>query len=62
MLSIAERLIQARGDRRREDVANAVGISISALSMYECGQRVPRDDVKVRLADHYKTTVQKLFF
>lgn len=62
MSKISERLVQARGKKRREEVAANVGISVSALSMYENGHRVPRDDVKIRLADFYKTTVQALFF
>ena len=61
-MNIAERLIKARGDKRREEVAKAVGISLSAIAMYENGERVPRDEIKVRLADYYQTTVQKLFF
>lgn len=61
-MTIAERLIAARGARRREDVANAVGISISALAMYENGDRIPRDGIKIKLADYYNTTVQALFF
>ena len=61
-MTIAERLIAARGARRREDVANAVGISISALVMYENGDRIPRDGIKIKLADYYNTTVQALFF
>ena len=43
-MSVAERLVRARGDRRREDVANAVGVSVSAIAMYENGGRVPRDE------------------
>ena len=61
-MNVAERLIKARGDKRREEVAKAVGISLSAIAMYENGERVPRDEIKVRLADYYQTTVQKLFF
>ena len=61
-MTIAERLIKARGDRRRKDVAAAVGVSVSAIAMYENGERVPRDETKIKLADYYKTTVQKLFF
>ena len=60
--TIAERLRKARGDTAREVVATACGISLSALSMYENGERVPRDEIKVRLAKFYKTTVQALFF
>lgn len=60
-MTIAERLVQARGSIPRDEVANAVGISLSAISMYENGQRVPRDEIKVKLADYYHTTVQALF-
>lgn len=61
-MNVAERLIKARGDKRREEVAKAVGISLSAIAMYENGERIPRDEIKIRLADYYQTTVQKLFF
>lgn len=61
-MTIAERLIEARGQRTRETVAKAVGISLSAISMYECGARVPRDEIKVKLADYYHRSVQDLFF
>ena len=61
-MSIAERLVQARAGRNRKSVCDAVGISLSALSMYENGYRVPRDKIKVRLAQLYQTSVQDLFF
>lgn len=61
-MSIAERLVKARGEQPRDTVARAVGISVSAIAMYENGARIPRDEIKVRLADYYKTTVQELFF
>ena len=61
-MTMAERLRKARGEKTREDVCDAVGISRSALTMYETGQRVPRDEIKVKLADYYNTTVQALFF
>ena len=61
VMTIAERLIAARGDRRREDVADVVGVSLSAIAMYENGERIPRDEIKIRLADYYNTTVQALF-
>ena len=62
MPTIAQRLIDARGDRPRAEVAKAVGISLSALTMYEIGKRVPRDEIKVRLSDYYGVSVQDLFF
>ncbi len=59
---IGNKLIKLRGNKSQSVVANAVGITISALSMYEAGNRVPRDDVKIALAKYYNTTVQELFY
>ena len=59
---IARRLVELRGNESREAVAAAVGVSISAISMYENGERIPRDDVKIRFAKYYKKTVQEIFF
>lgn len=59
---IGKRLTQLRGSRTQAEVANALGISASALSMYECGQRIPRDSVKIRIADYYKKPVHKIFY
>lgn len=60
--AIAERLIELRGNKSQDEVAKAIGISKSALSMYENGSRVPRDEIKVRLANYYKKSVQHIFF
>ena len=59
---IAEILISLRGTKRREEVAAALGLSLSAICMYETGQRVPRDEIKIALADYYGTTVEAIFF
>lgn len=59
---VAENLINLRNGRSREEVAKAVGISISTLQMYENGQRIPRDDIKIKLANSYGVTVQTIFF
>lgn len=59
---IGERLRKLRGNTAREVVANACGISVSALTMYELGERIPRDEIKVALAKYYKRTVQFIFF
>ena len=60
--AVSKRLIDARGEKPQRVVATAVNISVSALGMYESGQRMPRDDIKERLADYYGTTVGSLFF
>ena len=61
-MSTAERLVLARGEESRQSVCDAIGISRSALQMYETGKRIPRDSIKIRLARHYQTTVQDLFY
>ena len=61
-MDLGKRLKELRGDRNREKVAEAVGISASALGMYECNKRIPRDDVKKKLADFYNVSIQQLFF
>ncbi len=43
-------------------VAAACNITTSALSMYENGARVPRDEIKVILAAYYGVTVGYLFY
>lgn len=63
-LTIAKKLLALRQKRNEtiDKVAKNVGISRSALAMYEAGRRVPRDAVKVNLANYYGVTVQELFF
>lgn len=60
--AIADRLKAKRGNKTQQEVADAVGISKSSLSMYENGERIPKDEVKLKLAKYFKTTVQKLFY
>lgn len=59
---IARKLIELRGDKSREEVAKACDISVSALAMYEQGERIPRDDIKIRIAKFYKKSVESIFF
>ncbi len=60
--AIARKLRKCRGDQSRKEVAECVGISVSALRMYENAERIPRDEIKVLLARHYGATVQEIFF
>lgn len=60
--AVAKKLVELRGDKKREEVANACGISTSALAMYEQGERIPRDDIKIKLAKYYNRSVESIFF
>ena len=45
-----------------EEFAKSVGVSTSAVGMYENGYRIPRDQIKIRIAEFYGVTVESLFF
>lgn len=60
--TIGDRLVRLRGDTPQKVVAEAVGITQAALSMYENGARVPGDEIKIKLAGYYGTTVQSIFY
>lgn len=59
---IGAKLKELRGDRRINKVAEDLGISPSALSMYENGERIPRDVIKIKIADYYGQPISDIFF
>jgi len=61
---IGKKLYELRTElgKSRKEVAKEIGISVSAIQMYENGKRIPRDYIKVKLAEYFDTTVQELFF
>lgn len=61
-MTIGAKLKELRGDKTQEQVANAIGVTKSAYAMYERDERVPRDEVKKRIANYYHTTVGIIFF
>ena len=61
-MGFATKLRELRGDASQEAAAASVGVTKSAWAMYERGERVPRDAVKVRIARHFGMTVEELFY
>jgi len=59
---IGMKLLYLRGKKSRDMVAKSLGISMSALQMYENGQRVPRDEIKMKIAKYYNSNVEEIFF
>ena len=45
-----------------EELANAINASTSAINMYENGYRIPRDEIKIRIAEHYVVPVESIFY
>lgn len=60
--SIGNKLSELRGAKTRQMVAEDLDISLSALSMYEQGNRIPRDETKLKIAEYFDKTVQEIFF
>lgn len=58
----SRRLRKLRGKISRQTVADAIGVTRSAIAMYEQGVRVPRDEIKVKLAKYFNTTVEAIFY
>lgn len=46
----------------QEKIAEDLGITKSSWAMYERGERVPRDEVKVKMAIYFSTSVEELFY
>ena len=61
---IGNRLRRIRTERGEttETVAKGIGTSTSAIIMYENGQRIPRDEIKIKLAEYYGMPVEEIFF
>ncbi len=61
-VEIGKRLRRLRGEKTLQNVSDATGLGVSALTMYELGQRMPRDEAKLALACYYGLTIDELFF
>ncbi|RHQ17448.1 XRE family transcriptional regulator [Lachnospiraceae bacterium AM48-27BH] len=62
VMKMAEKLVALRGEKKQDEVAEELGISRSALCMYETGRRVPRDPLKARIAKYYQKSIPFIFF
>lgn len=61
-MTIGEKLKKLRGEKTQVDLAKELGILPSAYSNYENNYRIPNDEVKKKIAKHYKKTVDEIFF
>ena len=61
-MPFSEKLRELRGDKTQEEIAREVGVTKSSWAMYERNERVPRDEVKIRIADYFHKSVQEIFF
>ena len=61
-MTIGERLRKLRGNKSQALIAAAIGITKSSWAMYERNERIPRDEVKMRIAEYFHKSVQEIFF
>ena len=63
-IQIGKKMKELREDHQEtiEEVSKAVKTSSSAIGMYESGKRIPRDEIKIRIAEHYHVPVESIFF
>jgi putative transcriptional regulator len=59
---IGLKLQNLRGEKPRQIVADDLGIALSTLRMYENGERTPRDEIKIQIAQYYNVSVEDIFF
>ncbi len=62
--SIAVKLkdLRAKLNKTQQEVAAAIGVKVSAIGMYESGKRVPKDNIKIKLAQYFNVKVEEIFF
>lgn len=56
------RELRTKNGETSEELAKAINASTSAIGMYENGYRIPRDEIKIRIAEHYRVPVESIFF
>ena len=56
------RYLRKRKGVTQTEVAKALGIPTTTYNAYETGQNVPRDEMKLKIADYFGRSVQFIFF
>ena len=62
MKTIGKKLIKLRGEKTVKEVAEALGVTRQTIWNYENDKRVPKDEMKVKIAKLYNSSVQEIFF
>lgn len=60
--TIGKKLRELRGEKTQEEIASDLNITKSSWAMYERDERIPRDEMKVRIAHYFGKSIQELFF
>ena len=52
-MGFGAKLRELRGSKTKKEVANAIDVTYSSYSKYEREERIPRDEVKIRIAAYF---------
>lgn len=61
-MTVGEKLRMLRGKRKKQIVADAIGVSYNTYVKYERDERRPGDDVKKKIAQFFDVSVESIFF
>lgn len=63
-MNCAEKLKQLRIEKglTQGELAKILGIQPSSICMYEGGERIPRDEIKIKIAKYFNKTIDEIFF
>ena len=51
MMTTGDMLKELRGNKTQEEISKELGITKSSYAMYERNERVPRDEINIRISD-----------
>ncbi len=59
---VGKTLRSLRGQKSTSDVAKAIGVTPNAILNWENGIRIPRDELKEKIANYYHVKPGDIFF
>lgn len=56
------KFLRKRKGLSQTEISRDLGINVSTYNAWETGQNIPRDEMKVKIADYYGLSVGYIFF
>lgn len=60
-MRLVKHLITFRGDKSKDDIEKCLAVSCPTLTIYEFRQRVPRDEIKMKITN-YSMNLFSIFY
>lgn len=60
ILSKRIKLLREEQSLNQSQLAEKLGIAVSSISQYESGDRIPSDDIKIKMADYFEVSLDFL--